>query len=65
MSRDSDYSGLQETEWRVIWFPADAPDRVFVGTEAAVRRRASREDVAEWNPLVERRVVIEHPWESA
>lgn len=54
-----------EEQWRVVWFPPDKPDQFFVGTEAQVRRRMATESVAEWNPIIEKRVIVVHPWEGA
>lgn len=52
-------------EWRVIWFPPTKKDQVFQGDEDAVRRKAARDDVAEWNPIIEKRRVVQSPWEAA
>jgi hypothetical protein len=62
---DLSYDGTVEEQWRVIWFPPDAPHRTFTGSEDAVRRKAEHEDVADWHPNIERREVIRKPWESA
>lgn len=58
------YPGVEvEEQWRVIWFPPDQPDQVFTGTEAAVRRKAASESVAEWFPIIEKRRITVEPWE--
>lgn len=54
---------VEETQWRVIWFPPEKEHRTFSGSEAAVRRKASSENVADWNPIIERREVTIRMWE--
>lgn len=56
---------VAEEQWRVIWFPPGNPDQTFVGTEAAVRRKAATQAVSEWCPIIEKREIVVGPWESA
>jgi hypothetical protein len=53
--------GGVEVQWRVTWFPPDAPDRSFTHmSENNVRQIARRE--AEWNPLIEHREIVTGDW---
>ena len=51
--------GATETEeWVVIWFPPNRPDKARAfETEEKARAFAATEDVADWCPLLEHRVV--------
>ena len=47
-------------EWVVVWFPPEGDHRkTFTGTDAEDKARqfARTDDVSEWNPLLDHRIV--------
>lgn len=46
-----------EIKWVIIWFHPDGDRRRNFTDEEAARRFAKTEDVAEWHPLMEKRVI--------
>lgn len=43
------------TEWILTWFAPDGDHQLRTADEEKARKRATREGVAEWNPLLEKR----------
>lgn len=54
-------TGIALTQWAVSWFPPEG-DKVRIGTESQIRAIAARE--AEWNPIVQSRVVVIPDWQT-
>lgn len=48
------YSEVEE--WVVLWFPPDRDREWKTNDEAKARRKAAKDGVAQWNPLLEHRI---------
>lgn len=55
-SRTTNDGATVVEEWVVLWFPPEGDRDKRFTDEAKARRFARREDVAEWNPLLDHRV---------
>lgn len=62
MADDWDAAVERRVEWRVTWFPFDAPERSQTSVDEGKIRRTA-EAHAEFNPIVESRVIEVGPWE--
>ena len=55
MSANANEDGVYE-EWILTWFAPDGDKQYRTPDEDKARKKATREGVAEWNPLLEHRI---------